>query len=104
MREAIESRTNVVFASAASIWEIAIKTALGKLDLAGMDLSELPRFIDASGLDELPVLLRHAVAVHELPPLHRDPFDRMLIAQARTERFKLATADPIIRQYDVDLL
>ena len=104
MREAIESRTNVVFASAASVWEIAIKTALGKLDLEGLDPAELPRFIDASGFDELPVLVRHAVAVLELPPHHRDPFDRMLIAQTRAEHLKLATVDPIIRRYDVDVL
>ena len=103
MREAIGSGANVVFASAASVWEIAIKSALGKLDLGDVDPVELPRFIDATGFGELPVLFRHAVAVHALPPHHRDPFDRMLIAQARTEGLTLATVDPAMRQYDVAL-
>lgn len=104
MREAIEARTNIVFASAASVWEMAIKVSLGKLDLGGLDLDELPTFIEVAGFDELPVVVRHALALQGLPPRHRDPFDRMLVAQARAERLKLATVDPLIRQYDVDLL
>jgi PIN domain nuclease of toxin-antitoxin system len=104
MRDAIEARTNIVFVSSASVWEMAVKVSLGKLDLGGLDLGELPRFIEASGFDELPVVVRHALAVQGLPPRHRDPFDRMLIAQARAERLKLATVDPLIRQYDVEIL
>jgi len=104
MREAIESRTNVVYASAASVWEIVIKASLGKLEISGLDLTELPGFIDASGFDELPVVSRHALGVHDLPRHHRDPFDRILIAQARAERLTLASVDPAFRAYEVQLL
>ena len=64
----------------------------------------LPELIDASGFDELPVLARHAAAVSVLPMHHRDPFDRLLIAQTRTERLALVTIDPAIRRYDVETL
>ncbi len=104
MREAIESRTNAVYASAASVWEIVIKASLGKLEISGLDLTELPSFIDASGFDELPVVSRHALGVHDLPRHHRDPFDRILIAQARAERLTLASVDPAFRAYEVQLL
>jgi PIN domain nuclease of toxin-antitoxin system len=104
VREALESRTNVVFVSSASVWEIAIKASLGKLEISGLDLSELPAFIDASGFDELPVVSRHALAVRDLPGHHRDPFDRMLIAQARAEELTLASVDPAFRAYEVRLL
>ena len=104
MREAMESSTNVVFASAASVWEIAIKASLGKLDLSGLDLTELPTFIDASGFDELPVVSRHALAVHALPHHHRDPFDRMLVAQAMVEGATVVTRDPNIPLYHVAVL
>lgn len=104
MREAMESRTNVVFVSSASVWEIAIKASLGKLEIAGLDLAELPGFIDASGFDELPVVSRHALGVHDLPGHHRDPFDRMLIAQARAEGLTLASVDPAFGAYEVQLL
>jgi PIN domain nuclease of toxin-antitoxin system len=104
MREVIESRTNAVYASAASVWEIVIKASLGKLEISGLDLTELPSFIDASGFDELPVVSRHALGVHDLPRHHRDPFDRILIAQARAERLTLASVDPAFRAYEVQLL
>ncbi len=104
MREAIESRTNTVFVSAASMWEIAIKASLGKLEISGLDLTELPGFVDASGFDELPLVSRHALGVHDLPRHHGDPFDRMLIAQARAERLTLVSVDPAFRAYEVSLL
>ena len=104
MREAIESRSNVVFVSAASVWEVAIKASLGKLEVSGLDLTELPGFVDASGFDELPVVSRHALGVHDLPRHHRDPFDRMLIAQARAEGLTLVSVDPAFRADEVQLL
>jgi len=89
-----------VYVSAVSGWEIAIKTALGRLH---------PRrtVADAvldSGFEELPVRLRHAEALSRMPPHHRDPFDRMLAAQARAEGLTLVTRDPAFQPYGVRLI
>jgi PIN domain nuclease of toxin-antitoxin system len=80
----------IVYVSAASIWEIAIKTRLGKMT---GDVEAFAAAIDASGFQELPVTARHAAAVAKLPLHHADPFDRMLIAQAFLEPLRLVTAD-----------
>jgi len=103
-REAIESSENSVLVSAASVWEIAVKASIGRLKIARTDVMKLPALIDASGFDELPVRARHAAAVGALPMHHRDPFDRLLIAQTRTEGLALVTIDPAIRRYDVETL
>lgn len=87
------------FISAASVWEIAIKQALGKLT-GPPDLLDT---LDRSGLVELPIRSRHAAEAGGLPPLHRDPFDRMLVAQARCEGLTLLSRDPQVRRYDVPL-
>ena len=83
--------------SAASIWEITVKTALGQL-VSPTDLSE--RLLEL-GAQPLALDWQHAWAVGELPPLHLDPFDRMLIAQAIVEQFTLVTRDATIQRYDV---
>ncbi|GAA3116623.1 type II toxin-antitoxin system VapC family toxin [Planomonospora alba] len=88
-----------VFVSAATIWEVGIKQALGKLAPA-----DLPEKILACELRELPVTPAHALAAARLPALHRDPFDRMLVAQARCEGLTLVTRDEEIQKYDVMLL
>ena len=85
-----------VFVSAASIWEIAIKAKIGKLE---GDPHEFVAAIDKSGFHELPIMARHAAKVYELPLYHRDPFDRMLIAQALSEPLRLLTADGMLAQY-----
>ena len=85
-----------VFVSAASIWEAAIKTALGKLTVV---LDDLVAGIAASGFSELPITALHAARVAALPDHHRDPFDRMLIAQALHEPLHLLTADAALRRY-----
>ena len=85
-----------VFVSAASIWEIAIKARLGKLD---GDPGEFVAAIDQSGFRELVIAARHAAMVHTLPQHHRDPFDRLLIAQALCEPLRLLTADKMLGQY-----
>ena len=90
------ARANDVYVSAASIWEMSIKIALGKLSA---DETDLVRAIDASGFVELPILARHAAFVASLPPHHRDPFDRMLIAQAIQEPLRLLTADKTLKRY-----
>jgi PIN domain nuclease of toxin-antitoxin system len=103
-REAIEAADNAVLVSAVVIWEIAIKASVGRLEIPTTDLRRLPRLIEATGFDELPVLARHAAGVHALPWHHRDPFDRLMVAQARDESLTLVTLDPAIRAYDVPVL
>lgn len=103
-REAIEAVDNAVLVSAVVIWEIAIKASVGRLELAAVDLRRLPRLIETSGFAELPVLARHAAGVQALPWHHRDPFDRLLVAQARDEGLTLVTVDPAMRAYDVAVL
>ena len=85
-----------VLVSSASIWEAAIKAGIGKLGIAADDIVA---GIRASGFVELPVLARHAATVQALPHHHRDPFDRLLIAQAITEPLRLITADAMLKQY-----
>jgi PIN domain nuclease of toxin-antitoxin system len=89
-----------IFLSPVSLWEITIKQATGKL--AGpSDLAERVRDI---GFRELPVTYAHAIAARRLPPHHRDPFDRMLVAQAAVEGLTLVSRDESIARYDVDIL
>ncbi|HKT65206.1 MAG TPA: type II toxin-antitoxin system VapC family toxin [Burkholderia sp.] len=89
------------FVSSASIWEAAIKAGLGKLDI---DVGRLVRSIGASGIRELPVSAVHGAAVRDLPPHHRDPFDRLLVAQARHEPLQLVTADAQLARYGLSLV
>jgi PIN domain nuclease of toxin-antitoxin system len=84
------------FVSSASIWEVAIKVRLGKMNA---DPKELFDQIEANGFQELPVWSRHALLVAALPLHHTDPFDRLLIAQAMSEPLHLLTADPQFKQY-----
>lgn len=85
--------------SAASLWEIAIKSALGRSDFR-VDSRRLWRLLLANGYRELPVTGEHSVAVADLPPLHKDPFDRILIAQARVEGLILLTVDAWVAGYE----
>ena len=85
-----------VFASTASIWELAIKVSLGKLHL---DIERLAGLLDAAGIRELQINRQHVIAVARLPLLHRDPFDRLLVAQAICEPIRLLTADPQLAAY-----
>lgn len=89
-----------VFVSAASAWEIAIKTALGKVK-SDRSLAEL---CADSGFLELSVLVRHTEALQSLQPVHRDPFDRLLVAQAVQEQLVLVTRDDVITRYPVATL
>jgi len=99
-REAIASPENEVLVSAATAWEIAIKQAAGRLE-APADLLEA---MEANNFETLPISVAHALAAGALPPHHLDPFDRMLIAQARTDSLTLISVDSRFPQYDVDLL
>ena len=84
--------------SVVSIWEVAIKRALDRPDFR-TDSRVLRHALLGSGYEELPVTGAHAIAVQTLPPIHRDPFDRLLVAQASVEGIALATADPILARY-----
>ena len=100
-REAIAKPLNQVLISAVSGWEMSIKQALGKLDV---DLNALQSEIEKNGFSMLPISFNHGLAVGALPPHHRDPFDRMLVAQAQTESLHLISTNAQLIAYDVDLL
>ena len=94
-REAIRNPENDVYLSAASVWEIVIKQALGRLRTPEPASTAALRL----GLQPLPITFEHAEATAALPPLHNDPFDRLLMAQARAESLTLVSHDPAIRAY-----
>ncbi len=98
LRELIEDPENEVLFSAASIWEVAINAELGRIDCA-VRPDEIARAAVAAGLAELPILAEVAARVADLPPHHRDPFDRLLVAQAITWPMQLYTADPLLPPY-----
>jgi PIN domain nuclease of toxin-antitoxin system len=102
-REVLEAPAHQVWFSAVNIWEIAIKRALDRPDFTAE-----PGPIRAAALDtgfrELPISGIHAAAVRQLPNHHRDPFDRLLIAQAGAEPLLLMTDDPLIERYAIELL
>ena len=97
-RGSILDPANEVLFSAASIWEIAIKAELGRVDFA-VSPEEIVRSAIESGLDELPVRAEHAALTARLPRHHRDPFDRLLVAQAMIEPARLLTVDAILKGY-----
>lgn len=97
-RALIDGPENELFFSAASLWEIVIKRGLGREDFK-VDARLLRRGLLDNGYSELPIASDHAVALETLPPLHKDPFDRILVAQAQVEGITLLTADPQVAQY-----
>ncbi len=103
-REAIADGRNAVFLSAASAWEMAIKSGLGRLRLPEDLEAFLAEQLRANGFKPLPVTLSHALAVRQLPDHHKDPFDRMLVAQAIREDLTLVSGDAEIARYPVPRL
>src|SRR3984957_2196199 len=97
---ALRDPANEVWLSVASVWEMVIKAQLGKLALR-LPLAGIVTQQQANGLQVLTVSLAHALAVEGLPAIHKDPFDRMLIAQAHVEGAELVSADQAVRQYPV---
>lgn len=97
-RALIEDRDNQLFFSVASLWEVAIKTSRGQPDFR-VDARLLRRALLDNHYEELPIASEHAVTVGTLPAIHRDPFDRLLVAQAQVEGITLLTADPILASY-----
>lgn len=98
VRDALIRPANALHISVASIWEIAIKRAIGRVDAP---VETLPEALDALGIALLPIAIAHALAAAALPRHHTDPFDRMLVAQARHEGLTLVTEDAALRRYDV---
>lgn len=103
-RSILDDADSALVLSSVTSWEIAIKWSLGKLDIPEPPEVYVPERIRRSALGVLPVAHGHALAVSSLPDVHRDPFDRLLIAQARAENLELATADQRFRDYPVNLL
>ncbi len=97
-RDLIEDDETELLYSAASVWEVAVKSGLGRRDF-DVDPRVLRRGLLENGYTELPVTGAHAAAVDLLPPIHADPFDRLLIAQARAEGVILLTADRVVGRY-----
>ena len=96
----ITDEADAVFVSAATVWEIEIKRATGKLTAPG----DVEALVDESGFERLSIDFRHAREAARLPRVHNDPFDRLLIAQARIEGMTLATADSVIPRYEVPVV
>lgn len=94
----IASQENELFFSAASLWEIAIKRGLGRSDFQ-VDARLLRRGLLDNGYSELAIGSEHAVAIDSLPPIHKDPFDRILVGQATVEGIVLLTVDSLVAQY-----
>ncbi len=103
-RELIANGNNEIFLSAASAWEIAIKTARGRLTLPEDPTRYVSNRLSLHGFQALPVQIHHAVQVYKLPLHHADPFDRLLIAQSQIESMSLISVDVEIRKYEVEVI
>ena len=103
-RALVTSAENELLLSAASAWEIAIKYALGKLRLPAEPADVIPPLLVKTGVTPLPILHQHALRVATLPPRDRDPFDRLLVAQAQLERLPILTADRSFKLYDIEVV
>lgn len=99
-RRAVADGGNTVFLSAVVVWEMRIKQSLGKLEVP----VQLREVLDRQRFVPLPITVDHAHAIAALPPIHRDPFDRLLVAQARSERLTIVTRDRNIPRYGVAVL
>jgi PIN domain nuclease of toxin-antitoxin system len=97
-RVLLEDATNQIYCSAASLWEIAIKAELRRADFQ-VELPALRGVLPEMAIEEMPVTGRHTEKLLELPPIHKDPFDRMLVAQSMTEPLFLLTNDAVLARY-----
>lgn len=104
VKKLLADKDNEIYLSAISSLEIAIKTGAGKLKLPDSPEKYVPLRIQQSGFNALPVTHVHALQVYLLPPHHKDPFDRLLIAQAIVEQIPILTADSIFKQYSVRII
>ena len=102
--EVIQAPENIILVSSACGWEIATKYRLGKLPHAGEAANNLPDLLRKSRMVELPITMEHALAAGALPSPHRDPFDRMIIAQSQIEGIAIVSSDQIFKQYPVEVV
>jgi PIN domain nuclease of toxin-antitoxin system len=100
----VESTEHELLLSAASAWEIAIKHAIGKLEMPEPPARFVPKRMEILRTVALPIEHDHALRVATLPPHHRDPFDRVLVAQAQIENVPILTSDPVFEDYDVTVI
>ncbi len=103
-QQLIADERNEILLSAVSAWEIAIKAALGKLSLPEEPTRYVPTRLADQGMLSMPVEQAHALRVYDLPPHHKDPFDRLLIAQAQVEGLPILTSDRAFARYEVSLI
>jgi len=103
-REAIADGSSKVYLSAVSVWEMVTEMDLGRLELPENTESFIARQLQQNGFRPLAMTLPHALAVRHLPPLHEDPFDRLLVAQARHEELALVSGDEAVRRCPVDVI
>lgn len=100
----LSDRNNQIFFSAASGWEIAIKAQLGKLEIPNEPEAFIADQLELNSFQILPIELKHTLHIYHLPIHHKDPFDRILIAQSQVEKLPLLTLDPQIMRYEVDII
>lgn len=104
VKKILKDTHNELFLSVASAWEITIKAQLGKLKLPLEAAAYIPDRLAFYGMEGLPIRMRHVLQLGSLPALHRDPFDRILIAQSQVEDLPMLTADPMIARYGVHVI
>jgi len=104
VRDIISDGGNTLYLSAASGWEIAVKAELGRLQLPYEPERVIPEQMSSNTIVGLPIQMSHALHVHSLPKHHRDPFDRMLLAQSQVEGLPILTSDPDIAKYEVEVV
>jgi PIN domain nuclease of toxin-antitoxin system len=100
----ISDPANVLYLSVVSAWEIILKSGTGKLKLPSAGAVYVPSRLTHYGIEALPLILDHVLAADALPAHHRDPFDRMLVAQCQMERLPILTHDPQIRRYGIETI
>jgi PIN domain nuclease of toxin-antitoxin system len=103
-RRMFTSSDNELLLSVASVWEVLVKVQIGKLPLPKPTGDYLQRQLAKNAVRVLPIQLRHVLRLEQLPPHHRDPFDRILIAQSLEEELPIMTADPLMKNYAVTLV
>jgi len=99
-----DTRANKFFFSDACAWETSIKFGVGKLILPKAPQFFIPERVRRAGYTHLPIELEHVLHVHDLPEIHRDPFDRLLVSQAKLESMVILTADPIFKKYNIQVI
>ena len=101
-RQIIENSENTILVSAAVGWEIAIKTGLGRLEIAEDPERFIPEQIARNSFGVMPIQMSHALHTHDLPDHHRDPFDRLLVSQSQMEGLPIITRDMVFKKYEVE--